>query len=285
MKMATIITVYKQPQLVERLILAMQYNNSFHFFLHIDAKVDPKPFQYLAKLPNTFIIKKRVKVYWAGFSLLEALLCGMEEIFKSEIKFDYINHMSGQCYPIKPAKEIYNYFRQNIGFNFLSSETPPSEWWDKAAMRYKEYHLFDFGIKGGYRLGRILTRLLPVRKLPFDYALYGGSFGAYWTLDMPCARYIYDVLRNDKKIRNFFRISWGPDEYLINTLIMGSPFKNKVINDNQRLIDWSEGGWHPAIFTVNNINVLANSPKMIARKFDLTVDSKILDLIDQKLLT
>ena len=69
---ANIITVYKQPTLVEALLRTMQHS-CFHFYLHIDRKVDIRQFEYLAELP-TFFIDKRFDIKWAGYSIVEASL-------------------------------------------------------------------------------------------------------------------------------------------------------------------------------------------------------------------
>ena len=57
--------------------------------------------------------------------------------------------------------------------------------------------------------------------------------------------------------------------------------KAKVINDNLRHIDWSRGGAHPKIFSKHDLQDLVLTDKYFARKFDISVDEEILDLIDQ----
>jgi hypothetical protein len=284
MKIATVITVYKQPELVERLLKTMEHTG-FDFYLHIDQKVDIKDYSYLANLPNTFILKKRFDIKWAGYSMIDALLYGMTVIRNSGITYDFINHMSAQCYPIKPVQSIYDFFDLHKGSNFLNCEAFPSEWWHKARARYEKYHFPDYAFKGVHRLGEVLTKILPPRKLPFDYILYGGAVGAYWTITQETANYIIDYLKENKNVGSFFKRTWGPDEFLFNTLVMNSPFRNNVVNYNYRYIDWSESLPHPKVLTRKDYNALASSGDFFARKFDTGVDTEILNLIDKNLLS
>ncbi len=231
MMMATVITLYKQPQLAEMILRAMSHPG-YHFYLHIDKKVDIKPYEYLFNFPNVFLIKKRFDIKWAGYSMVEALLEGMNQALTSGYKYDFINHISGQDYPLKPMNRLHDFFEANKDKNFLACETAPSDWWKGAKMRYEDYHFQDSNMPGSYRLAKFLTSVLPKRKLPFPYTLYGGLLGAYWTITAEAARYILEYLKENKKARDFFRKTWGPDEFLFNTLIMNSPLKDTVVNTN-----------------------------------------------------
>ncbi len=283
MKLATLITVYKQPYLIKRLLTAMHHEN-FHFYLHIDKKADIKQYLNLQELPNVFIIKKRLDIKWAAYSMVEALLAGMEEILSSGVQYDFINHMSGQCYPIKTPGHIYQYLEQHRENNFLSCEAQPNAWWEDARYRFERYHFPDSAFKGSHRMAQIATYIMPKRKLPFDFTMYGSDLGAYWILNKEAAKYVVGYMKNHPQVEDFFRKTWGPDEFLFNTIIMNSAFKGTVINNNFRYIDWSGGESHPKILTSEDYPELTISNCFFARKFDLTVDSAILDKIDSELL-
>lgn len=283
MKMATLITTYKQPYLLERILKAMQYEG-FDFYIHVDKKVDIKQFEYLSQFPNVYFIKNRIDVKWAGYTMIRALVSGIEEILSSGIRYDFINHMSGQCYPIKPAEFLYHHLQRHIGTNFLSCQPQSSTWLKEAAYRYEKYHFPDSDIRGSDRVASIISFILPKRKLPFDYTLYGSQFGAYWTITGEAAKYIVDYMSEHPEIEKFFSKTWGPDEFLFNTILMNSPHKENVINNNFRYIDWSKGGSRPKVLTVQDYPSLAASDCLIARKFDVEVDSAILDKIDSGLL-
>lgn len=283
MKMATLITAYKQPYLLERMLKAMQHD-SFHFYIHLDKKADFKDFEYLSKLPNVYFLKNRIDIKWAGYSMIRALLSGMEEILSSGIPYDFINHMSGQCYPIKPASVIYDHLKNKIGKIFLSCYLNLNDWRKEAAYRYQKYHFPDITLRGSDRAASIMSFILPKRRLPLNLTLYGSNYGAYWTISLSAAKYIVDYMHRHPEAEKFFSKTWGPDEFLFNTILMNSPHSENVINNNFRYIDWSKGGSRPTVLTIKDYPYLAASDCMIARKFDLDVDSAILDRIDSHLL-
>ncbi len=282
MRMANIIVLHQYPGLAERMIKTL-HHPKFDFYLHLDKKVDITPFEYLAKLPNTRFVTGRKRVTWAGFSQLEAIEAALSTIFSSGRSYDYINLLSGQDYPIKPTGDIYAFFEEHTGYSFLASETPPSPWWDEAIQRITRYHLIDYRFRGKHRLEKLLSAFLPERKPSVPLQLYGGPLAAYWTISAEAAVYLHKALAESSD-RFFFKHTWAPDEFLVNTILMNSHFRDHIINDNYRYLDRLTGDAHPKILTMADLSKLGSSSRLFARKFDPTVDSRILDRIDEMIL-
>ena len=95
-----------------------------------------------------------------------------------------------------------------------------------------------------------------------------------------CARYLVDFMEENATLRRFATLCWGPDEFLFATVIMNSPFRASVINNNYRYMDWSLGGANPKLLTMEDFGSLRSSDMLFARKFDMVVDSEVLDKID-----
>ena len=72
----------------------------------------------------------------------------------------------------------------------------------------------------------------------------------------------------------------GCDEFVFQTILMNSHFKNNVVSNHYRYIDWSAGGPHPKLLDANDFEKMVNSDNLFARKFKTSHDSKILDLLD-----
>ena len=280
MRMAHIIMAYKDPPQIERLVKTMSHPD-FDFYVHVDSKFDLAPFQYLQEIPRVFLTNKRAKIRWAGFSFTQTLIDCMEEVLTKGKQYDFINSMSGQDYPIKPVKYFYDFFKDKKEKNFLAIEEFGSPWWKQAEQRIVEYHMTDYDFRGRYRLQFLINRILPKRKFPFGYTLYGSNRATWWTINVDCARYVVQFMKDNPAIAKFAKHTWAPDEYLIPTIIMNSPFKDSVVPENYRYFDWSRGGPNPKILTVADFDALKNSDKLLARKFDIRVDTKILDLIDE----
>ncbi|MBC7416698.1 MAG: glycosyltransferase [Pedobacter sp.] len=281
MKVATLITAFKLPLQLERMLKAMEHPD-FYFFIHIDKKIDITLFTGLANLPRVTFIVNRVLCNWGGFSFVNAYLTALEEILESGEKFDFYNLMSGQDYPIKPMPQVAQFFAAHLGKNFISyDEEHEKDWWAHAVTRYEMYHFTDLKFKGKYFVQRILNTVAPKRKFPLPIKLYGSSDSSWWTITEESAKYLVDFRHKEVELFKFMKYTWAPDEFLIATILMNSPFKHDVINNNLRLISWQEGIANPKILKIEDFETLANSNKLFARKFDANVDEEILAKLDE----
>jgi hypothetical protein len=281
MRIACIIMAHKEPQQIERYVKKFS-DFPFDFFIHLDKKIDQRPFNYLTSIPRVQFIKQRTEVRWASSSFIKAEIQSFKEILASGIKYDYISVMSGQDYPIKPVSDIFHLLEVNNGKNFICFEED-GEWWKHAISRISKYHFTDFGFKGRYRIQFFINALLPARKFPLPYKLYGGPRAMCMTLTTDCVSYLVEAIESDKKLRRFIHFTWGPDEFVFPTLIMNSRFKESVVNDNFYYIDWSAGGANPKILGADDYGELVATRQFFARKFDIRKDAGILDLLDQQL--
>lgn len=296
LKIAYIILAHKSPEQLARLIHQLN-TKDVSFFIHIDKKVDGKIYhQIVTKLknfPNVSLIK-RFNSGWGSFDAVRATLEGIKSIVKTGIDFDYAIHLSGQDYPIKSNAQIKRFLEQNQGKEFLEYFPLPCSKWKGGGLRRLEYwHIrwknddicipekreFKYAINT--LLYSCLTLLLPKkRKFPEGFALYGGS--AWWCLTGECVRYIDDFVKQNPKFINRFNYTLMADEFFYQILVLNSPFKDKIINDHLRYLDWANiNSIHPRILETKDFEKIRESEKLFARKFDLTIDQVILDMIDE----
>jgi hypothetical protein len=283
MKIAHLIMAHKNPAQIERLIRAMAHED-FDFYIHLDIKADMQEFKHLASLPNVQFTPRRFSVRWASYRFTSAILECTRDVLATGTTYDFINLLSGQDYPIKPVATIYDFFARHQGYSFLSFEDEDSPWWSHAKTRVEQYHTTYFKFKGQYFLQRLANRLLPRRTFPLPYDLYGSSDSSWWTITGVCADYLVRFMDAHSGLRFFSMFTWGSDEFLIATILMNSPYKDSIVNENYRYIDWSAGGPNPKILTAQDYNKLTQAHKLFARKFDIVEDQAILDLIDERLI-
>jgi hypothetical protein len=281
MRVAHLILTYTNPGQTERMIRRL-YHENFDFYIHVDKKFDISPHLYLQALPNVYFIQKRVDVTWAGFSTIIATFECIKEIVASGITYDFINFMSGQDYPIKNAAFIYKFFEDNKGKEFLSFRDMKNDW-TEGLIRLEKYFLSAYSFKGKYRIEQLINLITPKRKLPYNLHPYGKSM--FWMLSPDTAMYVVNTVENDRKLKNFFWLCWASDEFVFQTILLNSPLKEKVINNNYRYIDWSAGGANPKILNESDAAQLAATDDLFARKFDVINHPAILDFIDDNLLT
>lgn len=282
--LAYIISAYKLPGQVVRLIQRLNAPGA-SFFVHVDKKaprnVSSEIFGSLAHMPNVHRLKQH-SCYWGGFGHVAATLEGIKLVLARPVEFDYAILLTGQDYPIKSPLNIAQHLQANSGRSFLEHHPLPSAEWENQGMdRVRAWHVYARG-----RHLRFPPRNFPLlaRPLPRRWNLFGGS--SYWCLPRACVEHIWNYVRDHPDFVRYFMYVDVPDELFFQTLVMNSPFRDTVVDDNLRYIDWKDqNAASPAVLTMADYPSLTTSAKFFARKFDVTVCPEVLDHIDNDILT
>ena len=303
MKIAYIILTHRYPEQLIRLIDRLDTEKST-FLIHIDKKVDLKSFDLvynqLQIRPNVHFIK-RYTCHWASFGIVQATFQGIKEAIEKKLEFDYLSLISGQDYPIKSNKYIFNFFRKHNGKSFMHLNSFPFSYWkdqNDGWDRVKFWHIIrkeiqfpfaknsmPFTSKLANLLWNILNKFVPIykirRKFPIGFHPYGGC--QFWFLYKDHALYIYDFIIKKPSFFKFFRFVLVPDEIVFQTIIGNSKLTPNVVPDSMHFLKWTEAG-EAETLTQSDFNSLKNSNCLFARKFDCNLDPEILSLIDKEIL-
>lgn len=285
MKTAHLIIAHKNPEQIERLIRRLQHPD-FDFYIHLDKKTNSNLFEDIGRLQNVYFIKNRIDVRWGCYNLTKAILVSVIEVCNSGKKYNFINHISGQDYPLKPVEYIADFFKNNSGKEFITYRDMVNDW-KESQMRYNRFHFINFRLNGRIIpgtefLAKAAKLLLGKRTPPYNLHPYGGS--AFWMLSPELALFAANRILNDNKIRRFFTYTWGSDEFAFQTIILNSEYRDQMVNENYRYIQWEGNKAHPNVLTTKDFDQLKESSMLFARKFDAYQDEKILDMIDSTLL-
>jgi hypothetical protein len=275
-RFAYIISAYKRLNQVTRLVRRLQTDATV-FFIHIDKKTDGREYAALAEslhdLPSVYLLERHT-CHWGGFGHVRATLKGIEELRRSGIAFDYVILLTGQDYPIKSNRYIESFFKSADGKSFMGFSAIPSDSWSPRGgldrIEYRHLRLHGHHLRSPFR-----------RRFPSGLRPYGG--GAYWCLSRACTEYVARFIADRPDVVKFFRSVDIPDELFFQTIVLNSELRDTVVNDNLRYIDWTRGR-RPAILHASDFEALRKTPKLFARKFDVSQDESVLDLIDHHLL-
>jgi len=300
MKLAYIITAHKNPGQLARLVERLNTEGA-SFLVHVDKRTDAGTYASMVNglrhLPNVWFLQKRFTChYMTLFSAVQAVVRGMNELFQRGTPFDYLVYLTGQDYPIKTNEQIEAVLAKANGCSYLSYWPLPYEGTHPAggrtiqnASRIECWHLHVFGrylrvpLRKRSGLARVVNLLLPKkRKFPAGFKAYGGW--AYWCLAQRHVEYLHNFVQLHPSFVRFFRLVKSADEVCFQTILLNSPFKDQIINDDLRYVDWSTEDCHPKLLSRDDISRLIDSPKLFARKFDSQVDETVLDLIDEQIL-
>ncbi len=280
MLIAHIFMVHKSPAQLEQVIKAMVHPD-FDFYIHVDKKADIRPFDYLGDIKQVYFIADRTVCNWGGFSLVKAIMKCIDQVQASGIKYDFVNLLSAQDLPIKSTSNIHSFFSKNISKSFLSfDENHDTLWWKNAGTRYSQYHFTDNKFTGVFLLQRLLNYAMPKRKILGSFpTIYGGSKSTWWTITSEAAFYLSNYFKVNPKLERSLRYTWGCDEIIIATILMNSPYKDNIVNENYRYIIFSGDDGHPDFLTTADFEKITQSKMLFARKFDPKVDAEVIDKI------
>lgn len=277
MRIAHLLLTHMYNAQLVRLLQRLAHNDA-DIYIHIDHKAAIEQFEQLKKIPRVYFINKREKVFWGAFSIVQATINGLEAIMASGKDYGYINLLSGQDYPLKPAETIHSFLAQNPGKMFTEYYLV-DDVWTEAKTRITQYHLTNYNFTGKYVVQKWMNKLLPQRRLPYNLVAVGRS--QWFTIATPLVAFILDYIKTHPRMVKFFKLSWAPDELFFQIIIYNSPYKDKMVNDNLRYIDFSEGKASPKTLTINDVPALTASGKFYARKFNAQIDAAVLDELDK----
>lgn len=281
MQVAHIIMAHKDPLQVKRLAERLVHPDC-SVFIHVDKSKDIQPFRDAIAHLKVRFLAHRIKVNWGGFSQVQAFINAMAECMKCAPETDYINFLSGQDYPIKSMDDFLEFLASKPASAFMEYVTGGDPWLEESRRRITQYHITDLTFPGQYKVAKLINRIMPVRELPQGFELVGRS--QWFTMDRQSVLYVLDVIKNNKRLVNGFKHSWGADELFFQSILYNSPLKYKLVNDNLRYIDWSAQQSSPRVFMMEDAGALIRSGKFFARKFDARIDEEILNYLDSRLL-
>jgi len=250
---AYVISAYKLPAQLIRLVRALRYPRRA-FYIHVDSRTpDAEHDTLTAALGSADDVEflPRHPCRWGDFGHVRATLKGLDRLAASGRPFDYVALLTGQDYPIKPNAHLEQVLAASAGRSFMNFQPLPVEGLERA----------------GYAR-------LPVPDLPYGLHPYFGS--GYWTLHRTAIEYVQSFLLDHPAYVPYFERVRIPDEMFFHTVLLNSPLRETIVNDDLRFIRWPG----PKVLTTAELGDLRHAPDLFARKFDETVDAAVLSAID-----
>lgn len=304
-----IILTHKNPHQLARLIKRLDDEDSW-FYIHVDKKSDIDSFACIDQ-PNVKFIEERVSSIWGDFSLVLATLMCIEEVLQ-DVRQGYTILLSGQDYPVKDLNYINNYLTENAVYDHINIDLYPipennDEFYIRRLSHIKInlssrrghfilipyfWHLNARG-KAVYMLNLFRHRLLNKdvlkslfkRKTPFKAFALGSQ---WWAFSFNTLNKVYNYIQEHKKnLFEFYKNVLDSDELFFHSIIVELSKKDPSIKIKPGLTytDWTPRANQvlPITFEESDIQTLLSLSDnyLFARKFDLEVSDKILDLLDK----
>jgi hypothetical protein len=263
-------------------------NGRNRFFVHMDSKYQldtSSPLLHQLQVhPRVKLLDNRINIQWGSIRLVDAVMRLMKEAMQYD-DIEYVHLLSTQCFPVKSNDYIDEYLRANKGtqfLNFFPITKNMEHGWGEQRMSIYHFHEWynprskktkDVLIKNASGVFRKLQKaVLPLgisRAYPkgFPLPLYGGS--AWWSISGDCARYLLQYFAEHPAIYKRFAFSQLPDESIFQTVLLNSPFKDKVRNENLRYLKFQPNSSYAAEIDASDIDRCREPQVLFARKFSL----------------
>lgn len=276
-KHAYLIIVHNEPELLQKLIDLIDDSRN-DIYIHIDKKIDATQFRNLKTLSSRIVFIKSKKVYWGHYSQVDTELRIMEAAVKNG-PYSYYHLLSGVDLPLYDQDYIHDFFVKNKGAEFVHLVDDSAD--HQADIKYKNERWFffmpfvkskSFVLKKLFYLSQSIQTRLGVKRRQ-KQKIYKGSNWFSITENL-----VKHILKHKKEIKKLFRWSCCCDEFVVQTYAMNSEYAKRISDKgNMREIDWQRG--NPYVWRDEDLQYLADSQNLFARKFSSTVDSVIIDKI------
>lgn len=279
---------------VKRLIRNI-YSESHIFYLHVDERYDKLLYELqhdLKEYKNVIFAISRYKTIWGGTSLLPMIIDAISQLARYD--WNFLINLSESDFPIKPLKLLESYLtsysrlsiylkRHNIkGYKFIK----------KQGLDRNFYQCED----RVWKIGK--------RKLPMGIVYSGGS--DWFALPRSFCFYILDNLNKPSSLVEalvqVYNFTLLPAESFFHTLAHNSEYCDRVVDNNLRITNWNRKqgcncqhkdivdwcGCSPRVYRYSDWSRLLktnlSSSLFFTRKFDPTISSSIINLVEQRLV-
>lgn len=286
-KHAYLIMIHEYTYVLQCLLESIDDDRN-SIYIHIDGKAESDIEQKirLVLVHSELIFVPCVHVNWGGYSMIRAEM-NLLRAATSRGSYQYYHLLSGADLPLKTQDEIYEYFLNNSGLEFIDFQNKEFSFSD----RIKYYYFFQDYISRNnisYKY-KILIKLqsifISVQKAICVNRNHDVMYqkGANWfSITDEFARLI---VSKESWVRKKFRWTYCADELLIQTIYVNFA-KDRFLymngfdyscKSNLRLIDWERGT--PYVFKNSDYDMLINSGMLFARKFSDAYDDVIVKRI------
>ena len=314
MKKAYLILAHQHPIHLARTINALDDEESY-FFIHVDARVNIEPFNFISNRDNVYFAKERVQCFWGDFSIVEAtinLIKAAHEIGEIE----YFILLSGQCYPLASNSEINAFLDRNRGTDFQNM-LPIEKCWSNIEVKKRlEMYRFNLGPNkyDSIHIPSLLSndiqepsffenivklinsnditayekitalRIIATPREKLNMEIMGGS--QWFAYTASTIHKFINFFNSHPNFLNYFKYVHVPDEIIFPTLLAHIKSNDDSIKIDKSLIyvNWTKQDVElPAILDINDFESVFEASKfyLFARKFNPELSFELLDKIDK----
>lgn len=252
---------------------------TFNVYLHVDTKTHLTESQRAAlKQADSCRVIQTCNVKWGSYSIVQATVDLMELALENPDN-TYFHLISGQDWPLKDPREIYQYFEHSdrlyMAYWKMLDKIKTGEReidWVKYWYNYDTINRRSLFGKIYHRLLLVTEKLLRVNRLKqlnFDEdQMYAGR---EW-VDIPrdILEYALNEWHHRPDLRQLFKYSFCSDEMWLQTIVCNSRYRSRIDQDIHRYLPEAAGKTHglkPQVITSADYSAIRDGDAFFGRKF------------------
>jgi hypothetical protein len=283
MTIAALVLGFREPVVLAAAV-PLYKKAGFDVYVHVDAKIAIA--DYAAAMGDAakdcIFIEKRLSIFWAGFSMIEATL----ELMRQAIAGGYENYVlvSDDSFPIRTPHVL----RAKISTDHQRISARAVQSSEIFADRYRNFYSFDHVVTSLHgrpienasfddTLIERVERLARRRRLgKADLKLHYGS--QWWSLTREAVALILEIDRDRIDVRESFEFSAVPDESYVQSILMNFYPEMKRVQ-SPMLVDWTRQP-RPYVFqSLEDVKSRVGEDHCFVRKITARHQELLLDLI------
>ncbi len=299
MRLAVILLVHQNPEQVNIFIRQLLNDLDADIYIHISKKYDEMIRNHLIKDDRIFITKNNIVINWGSDGLTKALLIMLNEVSNSNKHYDYVIVCTGQDLLVR--KGLSEYLENHNGQIFLEIRNEPEReahlktrlfhTWPDIYTRKYDSKIHPLRLIRSLRY-RLIMKGLPIgkKKFSFDVSKLKLYYNYIWcTLPFEVVAYVTNYVNEHPEWMELYTGSLFPAECFLGTIIMQSKYRDRIVfngfkSKSLTFLKEMDENMHPPILKMGDVKAIEESECFFARKFDVNVDSKIVEHFGDKIL-
>ena len=293
-RLGYIILAHTDPEHIVRLCRKLAAGADV--FVHIEARADLGPFQEpLRDTKNVHFLSPRLHCRWGGWNAVAACV----ELLRLALQtgqYDRLVFLQGADYPIKPCREIQNFFAEHRNTEFLracdvsAADDPYFKEMCRVIFFRNREDVPHKILEKVMQHGRIYLRsgLVPMDGAKPVHAFWGS---AQWAITGQCAEYIVHFYDTHPKFNHWFQHAFPTDEMYFASVVMNSPFAKKTTAHGPEpakkgLVNWRNLHYfeYPGsirVYTREDYDFIKSLKELYIRKVNTAQSTPLLDKLDE----
>lgn len=282
-KIAYLLVAHKCPEQVNLFVQQLLDYGDCDIYIHIDKK-KPEMIEKIEKSNRVFVCSV-YDVRWGSFEIVKAGYHLMRMARASGKNYTHMYFGSGQDLLVR--KGLYKYLGDHPETTFIHIENEVTSTnrtsaryrvrWPHRLMVRNDLHLYRFIRIGMQLLCKFGIVLFPNKnRLEKPIRFYDGR--TWFIAPIKVMEYILDFIENNSDYEKFWEESLAADLMFFQTIIMNSPFADKVA-DELMYVEFGKTfrtNNHPLTITKNMTERIGKGNYFCARKFEMEEDEEVI---------